>query len=83
MTALKGAVVDRCRASFFSPVAGAEATLQRRPGSTLRFFAVAEVLVSRLLERRMPPGGRFSVEPRTRRATAPRRAVETLRCVGL
>jgi hypothetical protein len=69
MTALKGVVVDRCRASFFSPVAGAEATLQRRPGSTLRFFAVAEVLVSRLLERRMPPGGRFSVE--------------TLRCVGL
>jgi hypothetical protein len=65
VTALKGVVVDRSRASIFSPVAGAEAKLQRQPGSTLCALAVAEVLVPHLPEclTPPPPGGHFPVEP--------------------
>jgi hypothetical protein len=75
VTALKGAAVDHRRASFFSPIADAEAKIQRRPGSTLCAFAIVEVLVPRLPKCHTPPlGGRFPIEPRTRRATVPRRA---------
>jgi hypothetical protein len=88
VTALKGSTVDHHHASFSSPVAGGRGqapTLDRQHPPCLCYCqgSGAAPPGASPPPRRMPPGGRFPVELRTRRATVPHCIVEMLRHTDL